>query len=206
GLKESLEQWVLRRTKEFNKETRSSPEVEDLWMDFADFQDEAVRIMHGDSVLPSSSQAVMQMITEKRAAVVEGGIRHNPSSVRLRLEHLRLMGQLKEHKDVDKMWRRAIDKCDQSCMLWMGYLHFKRGHFDSFSVPDQRDLYSEGLHALQHTRKQRKADKIKQDRDKGVFVVGKSMLRGRSNREDYASEADMLKLLWDYCMMEVAAG
>lgn len=44
---ESLEQWVTRRTKEFNVMTRERPDSEDVWLQFADFQEEAVRAVHG---------------------------------------------------------------------------------------------------------------------------------------------------------------
>lgn len=44
---ESLEQWVTRRTKEFNVMTRERPDSEDIWLQFADFQEEAVRAVHG---------------------------------------------------------------------------------------------------------------------------------------------------------------
>lgn len=44
---ESLEQWVTRRTKEFNRATREQPGSEDLWLQYADFQEEAVRAVHG---------------------------------------------------------------------------------------------------------------------------------------------------------------
>lgn len=44
---ESLEQWVTRRTKDFNVMTREHPDSEDVWLQFADFQEEAVRAVHG---------------------------------------------------------------------------------------------------------------------------------------------------------------
>ena len=44
---ESLEQWVTRRTKEFNRLTRKQPKSENLWLKFADFQEEAVRALQG---------------------------------------------------------------------------------------------------------------------------------------------------------------
>lgn len=43
---ESLEQRIARRTKEFNLMTRRRPESVDVWMHFADFQDEAVQALH----------------------------------------------------------------------------------------------------------------------------------------------------------------
>lgn len=44
---ESLEQWVTRRTREFNRATREQPASEGLWLQYADFQEEAVRAVHG---------------------------------------------------------------------------------------------------------------------------------------------------------------
>lgn len=44
---ENLEQWVARRTKEFNVKTREHPECEEIWLQFADFQEEAVQALHG---------------------------------------------------------------------------------------------------------------------------------------------------------------
>lgn len=44
---ENLEQWVARRTKEFNVLTRENPKCEEIWLQFVDFQEEAVRALHG---------------------------------------------------------------------------------------------------------------------------------------------------------------
>lgn len=44
---ENLEQWVARRTKEFNVKTREHPNCEEIWLQFVDFQEEAVRALHG---------------------------------------------------------------------------------------------------------------------------------------------------------------
>lgn len=45
---ESLEQWVARKTKEFNLATRERPESDDIWLQYADFQEDAVRALHGE--------------------------------------------------------------------------------------------------------------------------------------------------------------
>lgn len=44
---ETLEQWITRRTKEFNELTREQPYSAELWLRYADFQVEAVRAVHG---------------------------------------------------------------------------------------------------------------------------------------------------------------
>lgn len=43
---ENLEGWLLRRTKEYNQRTREQPRSEELWLEFAEFQEEAVRAQH----------------------------------------------------------------------------------------------------------------------------------------------------------------
>lgn len=45
---ESVEQWVARKTKEFNLKTRERPNSDEIWLEFADFQAEAVRALHGE--------------------------------------------------------------------------------------------------------------------------------------------------------------
>ncbi|CAM9127226.1 unnamed protein product [Discosporangium mesarthrocarpum] len=199
-----MEQRVMRRTKYFNERTRESPMMEDLWLDYADFQEEAVKTMHGGSATGAMPQAVARLGVEKRAAVVDGGLRHNPSSVRLRLEQLQLAGRVKEHSEVDKIWKKAIDRCDQASPLWMEYMCFKEGHFDSFSVTEQRDLYSQALRALEQRMEGKKKEMEAKERAQGVFIMGKSMLG--DGRGDLVGEADMLNIMWDYCMMERAAG
>ncbi|CAN0520620.1 unnamed protein product, partial [Ectocarpus sp. 8 AP-2014] len=79
GVQESLEQWVARKTKEFNRATRERPESDDIWLQYSDFQEDAVRALHA---------AIVRMTLEKRASVLEGALRQNPFSVRLRIPQL----------------------------------------------------------------------------------------------------------------------
>lgn len=43
---ETFEENLLRRTREWNVATREHPESEQVWLDFANFQDEAARLLH----------------------------------------------------------------------------------------------------------------------------------------------------------------
>lgn len=53
---------------------------------------------------------MVRMTLEKRAAVLEGALRRNPSSTRLLTTKLHLADQLQEHAVVDSLWRGAIEK------------------------------------------------------------------------------------------------
>ncbi|CAM9829416.1 unnamed protein product, partial [Ectocarpus sp. 13 AM-2016] len=146
---ESLEQWVARKTKEFNLATRERPESDDIWLQYADFQEDAVRALHGGHTLQPSTAAIVRMTLEKRASVLEGALRQNPFSVRLRIPQLHLAEQMQEHVVVDSLWRAAIEKSSQSCTLWLRYLQFKASHFASFSVTSQRSIYTRCIRALE---------------------------------------------------------
>lgn len=50
------------------------------------------------------------MIVEKKASILEGALRYNPSSVMLRIAQLRLASQMKEHAAVDTLWKKAIER------------------------------------------------------------------------------------------------
>lgn len=65
--------------------------------------------MAGTSGLTPST-AIVRMILEKRASVLEGALHRNPGSVALRTAHLQLAEQLQEHDAVDSLWRKALVK------------------------------------------------------------------------------------------------
>ncbi|CAM9382705.1 unnamed protein product, partial [Ectocarpus fasciculatus] len=203
---ESLEQWVARKTKEFNRATRERPESDDIWLKYADFQEDAVRALHGGHTLQPPTAAIVRMTLEKRASVLEGALRQNPFSVRLRIPQLHLAAQMQEHIVVDSLWRAAIEKSNQSCTLWLRYLQFKASHFASFSVTSQRSIYARCLRALESKREQAMRAHEQDQRAKGVFIMAnKSMLDGEG-KETAAAERNLLDALWSYCVFEKASG
>lgn len=60
--------------------------------------------------LQAPSEAVARMALEKRASVLEGALRRNPSSIKLRTALLHLADQLQEPDVVDALWKRGIEK------------------------------------------------------------------------------------------------
>lgn len=53
---------------------------------------------------------MVRMTLEKRASVLQAGLRLNPSSMRLLTANLHIADQLQEHGVVDSLWRDAIEK------------------------------------------------------------------------------------------------
>lgn len=71
---ESLEQWVTRRTKEFNVMTRERPDSEDVWLQFADFQEDAVRAAHGGG---ENLATIADTRKQYNVNVAQAYVRHN---------------------------------------------------------------------------------------------------------------------------------
>eukprot|EP00903_Cladosiphon_okamuranus_P019261 g17707.t2 len=194
------------RTKEFNVLTRENPDCEEVWLRFVDFQEEAVRALHGGGLnWQSTSAAMVRMTLEKRAAILEGALRRNPSSIRLLTTNLHLADQLQEHAVVDSLWRGAIERSSHSCTLWLRYLHFKASHFASFSVPSQRSIYTRSIRALESKRESITKAEEQELRAKGVVIMTDRSMLGDS-KEKVDAERKLLDVLWSYCMMEEAAG
>lgn len=63
---ETLEECITRRTKEFNQLTREHPDSVQLWLQYADFQQHAVRALHGgaDGKLRDSLSKKSEGLTE----------------------------------------------------------------------------------------------------------------------------------------------
>lgn len=65
----------------------------------------------GESLRSSSGAGTVSRTSlEKRASVLEGALRQNPSSIRLRIAQLHIASQMHEHDAVDSLWRGAIKK------------------------------------------------------------------------------------------------
>ncbi|CAN0535731.1 unnamed protein product, partial [Ectocarpus sp. 12 AP-2014] len=221
---ESLEQWVARKTKEFNLTTRERPESDDIWLQYADFQEDAVRALHGEKEAGATAvlfvkvgespthlrltlwTAIVRMTLEKRASVLEGALQQNPFSVRLRIPQLHLAAQMQEHVVVDSLWRAAIEKSSQSCTLWLRYLQFKASHFASFSVTSQRSIYARCIRALESKREEAMRAHEQDQRAKGVFVMANKSMLEEESKETGAAERNLLDALWNYCVFERASG
>ncbi|CAM9862345.1 unnamed protein product, partial [Scytosiphon promiscuus] len=201
---ESLEQWVARKTKEFNLQTRERPHSDEIWLEFADFQAEAVRALHGVTV-QSPTAAVVRTTLEKKVSVLEAALRRNPLSVRLWTAQLHSAAELQEHAVVDSLWTEAIEKTGHSCTLWLRYLQFKASKFGSFSVPNQRSIYARCMRALQSKKEEAVNAQEKEDRENGVFIMASGSMLGCS-KESAAGERNLLDVLWSYCIMEKGAG
>ncbi|KAI5059254.1 hypothetical protein GOP47_0025573 [Adiantum capillus-veneris] len=135
---ESWDDYVIRKTKEFNQHTRERPQDESLWIAFANFQDELIKA--------ATKKAAAQQAVEKKIAILEKALEMHPFSEDLWLLYLDTCRQKDLASALLIKWENAIRHIPRSYRLWRGYLHFRLGEFSLFTVSSVRKVY---MHALQ---------------------------------------------------------
>ena len=81
-------------------------------------------------------------------SIVERALDGNPGSVELKLERLRLCGELWEPSALLKEWKKLVFVHPNSASLWRSYLLFVQSHFSTFSVSKVIAVYGKCLSVL----------------------------------------------------------
>lgn len=141
---DTLEEYVLRRTKEFNAATRERPEELPLWLAFADFQLEAARLLSAAAggrrggALSSSGGVgggVDAATAEKRVSILQAGLAHHPGSEALVSALLAASEPLLEPEKLCGRWQAVLERHKGSTGLWTTYLQRRLRMFSMFTVP-----------------------------------------------------------------------
>lgn len=96
----------------------------------------------------------------------------------------------------------CLDRSNNSVTLWLGYLHFKSGHFASFSVEKQRLVFSRCIEVLRCRRLERMQERDKEDRARGVFITVSNQITTITTQFTRSFEAMLVMLLENFivCM------
>ncbi|KAK9820400.1 hypothetical protein WJX72_009973 [[Myrmecia] bisecta] len=147
---ETAEQYLMRRTKEFNVATRERPYDLQLWLDFAAFQDEHVRSGRYRKGLEAAA-------AEKKIAILERALGHHPGSEQLLLALLEAAATISSADELRERWERVLSRHGGSARLWREYLSWRGTQFGAFNVSSIRETYMDALEALgsEQARRQR---------------------------------------------------
>ncbi|CAI5981581.1 unnamed protein product [Closterium sp. NIES-65] len=187
---ETWDEYVFRRTREFNEDTRRHPLDEQLWLRFVSFQDEAATGGGGGR----HRAAVLRQVVEKKAAVLERALQHVADSEAVALTYLHTCNGRDDAATLDAKWRSAIGRSPGSANLWRGYIRWQKGQFATFTVGKMRESLIAAIRALVGRRnqvwrelQQRPSDPIK-------------------TRQLAASEVAAVDMLVDSCRFEHQSG
>ena len=177
GKEESKEDRVIRKTREYNIGLREQPHNVALWLEFAEFQEEAIATASGggggkrrqgsshsnsNSSSSSSSRVSLSMrkvIAEKKLAILEkalqiqqqrhGGGDEEEQEVLLLLSLLKTAAVLVPERELNNRWLTTLSHHPWSHTLWLAYLQFyqNRGSTD-FSALEVAAMYGRATETL----------------------------------------------------------
>ena len=144
---ESTNDYLTRRTREFNGSTRSRPHDLGLWLRFAEFQDEF------RTQTRKKSEATQ--LSEKKLAIIQRGLSHHPGSEMLLLALMHESAKVEDAAAVERRWEHVLCRHPESPTLWKAYIAQRKAMFAGFRTGAVRRDYREALHALSSARLRR---------------------------------------------------
>ena len=139
----------LRRI-DFNTKLREKPNNIQLWLDFIDFQDEALKEKVFESNDDKESKKARKKngevlrakaLVERKLAICKSAIEKNTRSIDLAVKRLELSRDLFDSKTLDQQWKELIFVYPENLDLWKRYLLFIQTHYIRFSVTDTIKAY-----------------------------------------------------------------
>lgn len=123
---EFVKETASARNDSFNRRLRKEPSNVDLWIEFINFQDQ----------LPSSST---RSLLERKTAIIERALEHNPTSLLLIRAHLNLASEYMSFAEILMTWDRHLALLEErkDVSFWplvFEYLNFRMNHFSCFNV------------------------------------------------------------------------
>ncbi|GLI71321.1 hypothetical protein VaNZ11_016480, partial [Volvox africanus] len=150
---ESAEEWVLRRTREFNTAVREAPQDVKLWLRFAAFQDTVARL------LARRGAEVAGAAAEKKLAILQRALEAHPGHPALLRAMMAASEHLVEPENLRDRWERLLRRTPGEPALWRDYLACRRSAFSSAKLSGLQAAYGNAMHALasERARLQRQA-------------------------------------------------
>lgn len=141
---ESVNSYLMRKTKMFNEKTRQTPEDVNLWIDFAKFQDQFMML--------TRKRSEISQLVEKKIAILEQALRHHPHNATLIIALLNEREKVEESAVIKSRWRFACEQNSQNADIWRAFIRYRMRDFGNFSANGVRADYDEALHSLAAAR------------------------------------------------------
>ena len=148
---------ILSRTAEYNKHLQEHPNDIDKWLEFVDFQDEAIT---DDINQPASNpegathkkKPSRLVLLEIKSAILEQAVKKNPACVGLKVRQLGLWGDQWEAGRVDQEWEQLVFAHPNDPRVWWERLAFLQTSVSLFSVSRVTKAYAKCLGTLSAIR------------------------------------------------------
>ncbi|XP_013400214.1 protein NRDE2 homolog [Lingula anatina] len=149
-LVETHEQYIQRRTAEYNKHTRENPGDIKMWLEFVNFQDETVS-KDQELFKPSEHEKRKRrelFVLEKKISIIEKALKTNPASLELKMKQLELSGLIWEADKLHSDWENLVFLHPNNPQLWQKYLTFIQSRFSTYSTSKTLSAFHKALQVL----------------------------------------------------------
>ncbi|XP_057380946.1 nuclear exosome regulator NRDE2-like [Daphnia carinata] len=131
---------IPRQTALFNEKLRENPHDVNLWLSFIEHQNAASLLMENDSDSSQSQHKKSgrnlhrRALLERKIAILDKAIKHNPKSVKLLTARLNVAAEYWDVPTLHQEWRNVLFLNPVSIELWNEYQNFIENNFEGFSV------------------------------------------------------------------------
>ncbi|XP_055948626.1 nuclear exosome regulator NRDE2-like isoform X2 [Argiope bruennichi] len=140
-----LESELRSKTVMFNKKVSESPHDIQAWLEFVDFQDELYNahiIKEGSKSLPES------YLIEKKVAILDKALKHNPKNVQLNVARLNLCRHIWKADKIISNWDELIFLYPNNTQVWKEYIIFILSNLQYFSTPRILKVFAKCIRTL----------------------------------------------------------
>ncbi|GBN94329.1 Protein NRDE2 [Araneus ventricosus] len=140
-----LESELRSKTVMFNKTVSESPHDIKAWLEFVDFQDELYNAQiskEGSKSLPES------YLIEKKVAILDKALKHNPKNVQLNVAKLNLCRHLWKADKIISNWDELIFLYPNNAEVWKEYIVFILSNLKYFSTSRILKVFAKCIRTL----------------------------------------------------------
>lgn len=156
---------------DFNNRLRQQPHNIDLWIEFIDFQDEALqeKVFNDKNANKKSRKKNGEILrakalTERKLAICKSAIEKNTRSIELAVKRLELSRDLFDSAQLDQQWKELIFVYPENIALWKRYLLFIQTHYSRFTIPDTLKAYKSCVVKLRERQEALAGDRASRER------------------------------------------
>lgn len=158
---ETPEMHIMKKVSEYNTQLLANPHNVQLWMEFINFQDEA---LIWDQLLapplsakaqPTTSNSTRECVhrqgsalIERKIAIFERALQNNPLSEKLLVGHMELVQEIWDTERLVKQWKDIVFKQPNRSLLWLKYIEFCQSRFSFYRSSSISSLYQKAISTL----------------------------------------------------------
>ncbi|KAI9250894.1 NRDE-2, necessary for RNA interference-domain-containing protein [Phascolomyces articulosus] len=145
---ESFDEYIRRRTIEFNKKLAQDRNDVELWLAFINFQDEAAQGLNTGVEGKSKSKANKSSLNDVKMSIFEKALEANPTDETLLLAYLTCGEEIWDTLTLLRHWDQALKARPESIRLWADYINLRQTNFSSFSFTQCVKVFEDCISTL----------------------------------------------------------